>query len=67
MKGPGNCADIGWWEPFSWPQLEAVHGSYSNYSRKFLASVDQLVADRWVLPSDGEKIKSEFKAKEARK
>jgi hypothetical protein len=67
MKGLPNCADIGWWEPFSWSQLEAIHGNYGNYSKKFLAGVDRLVSERWVLPSDGEKIKSEFKAKEVRK
>ncbi len=61
-SGPGNCGDIGYWVPFSWPRLEAIYGNYENYSKKFLAGVDRLVKERWVVPSDGEKIKAEFRA-----
>lgn len=67
MKGPGTCADIGYWVPFSWPRLEAIYGNYENYAKKFLAGVDRLVKERWVLPADGEKIKSEFRAREVAK
>jgi len=58
MKGPGNCADIGYWVPFSWQRLEAIYGSNENYSKKFLAAVDRLVKERWVTPSDAEKIRA---------
>jgi hypothetical protein len=60
MKGPANCADIGYWVPFGWRRLEAVYGNYENYSKKFLAAVDRLVKDRWVVPADAEKVKAEF-------
>jgi len=60
MKGPTNCADIGYWVPFSWQRLEAIYGSHENYSRKFLAAVDHLVKERWVIPSDAKKIKAEL-------
>jgi hypothetical protein len=60
MKGPGNCADIGYWAPFNWQRMEAIYGSYENYSKKFLAAVDRLVKERWVTPSDAEKIKAEL-------
>lgn len=64
MKGPGTCGDIGYWVPFSWSRLEAIYGNYENYAKKFLAAVDKLVKERWVLPSDGEKIKAELRARE---
>jgi hypothetical protein len=60
MKGAANCVDIGYWVPFSWQRLEATYGNYENYSRKFLAAVDRLAKERWVVPSDAEKIKAEF-------
>jgi Alpha/beta hydrolase domain len=60
MKGPSNCADIGYWIPFSWQRLESIYGSYENYSKKFLAAVDRLAKERWVTPSDAEKIKAEL-------
>src|SRR5262249_38801037 len=58
MKGPANCADIGYWVPFSWQRLEAIYGSYENYQKKFLAAVDRVVKERWVTPSDAEKIRA---------
>ena len=61
--GLATCTGIGYWVPFSWQRLEAIHGSYGNYAKKFLASVDRLVKDRWVLASDGEKIKAQLRAK----
>jgi hypothetical protein len=64
-SGPGTCSDIGYWQPFSWPQLEAIYGNYQNYARKFLAEVDRLVNERWILPVDAENIRAELRAKEA--
>jgi hypothetical protein len=61
MTGPGTCADIGYWVPFSWQRLEGIYGSYENYSRKFLAAVDRLAKERWVTPSDAEQLKLSFR------
>jgi hypothetical protein len=63
MTGEGTCRNIGYWIPFSWPRLEAIYGSYANYSKKFLEAVDRTVKERWILPADGEKIKAEFRTK----
>ena len=60
MKGPGTCSDMGYWIPFTWQRLESIYGSYENYKKKFISAVDKLVTERWVVPSDGEKIKKEI-------
>jgi hypothetical protein len=60
MKGPGTCGDTGYWIPFTWQRLESIYGTYENYKKKFIAAVDKLVTERWVVPSDGEKIKKEI-------
>ena len=44
----------------TWQRLEAIYGSYENYRKKFIAAADKLVTERWVVPSDGEKIKKEI-------
>jgi hypothetical protein len=67
MTGPGTCPNIGYWVPFTWQRLETIYGNHANYEKKFFASVDRLVSDRWILPADGEKIKAEFRSREEAK
>jgi polar amino acid transport system substrate-binding protein len=61
-RGPGLCGNLAHSEPFSWAKLEAVYGSSQNYAAKVAASVDHLVADRWLTQSDGRRMNAEASA-----
>jgi hypothetical protein len=58
---PFRCDDNGYWIPFTWQRLETVYGSFANYEKKFMESVDRLLKDRWVTPADADKIRAEFR------
>lgn len=57
-KGPGLCGNLAHSEPFPWARLEAVYGSSRNYGSKVTESVDTLVKERWLVESDGRKMKA---------
>jgi ABC-type amino acid transport substrate-binding protein len=58
-KGPGLCGNLAHSEPFPWAKLEAVYGSSRNYAAKVADSVDRLAKDRWLVESDGRRMKAE--------
>jgi predicted DNA-binding ArsR family transcriptional regulator len=63
MGGPNRpfrCDDNGYWVPFSWSRLQDIYGSFESYETRFMDAVDRLVAERWVVPEDGERIRQEF-------
>lgn len=62
-KTPGDfetCNTIGYRAPWDWSRMEAVHGSYDNYARKVLASIEGLVRDRWITPADAERMRHDL-------
>ena len=61
-EGPGCGNNFGYAEPLNWARLEARYGSYRNYAAKVSASIDKLLKDRWVTPSDAQKIRAELLA-----
>jgi hypothetical protein len=52
------CADLGYWEPFPWPRLEAIYGSYAAYAKRFLTTTEKLARERWITDADAEKIRA---------
>jgi len=64
--GGRACRDAGYRVPFDYAKIEALYGSFEGYYDKFAASIDQLVEDGWVLPSDGEKMKAEVRGQDPR-
>jgi hypothetical protein len=63
-KGPAGipCNQYGYSVPFDWARLEAVYGSYAGYRSRVEQAVARLVGERWVTPSDGERIRAELVA-----
>jgi hypothetical protein len=62
-KTPGDfdtCNTIGYRVAWDWSRMEAVHGTYDNYARKVLASIDGLVRDRWITPADAERLRHDL-------
>jgi hypothetical protein len=57
--GRGTCQNLAWKEAFTWAELESRYGSSDAYNLLFAESVDRLVEERWLTPSDGERIKVE--------
>ena len=60
-KTPGRaiCGNLLYIEPFDWARLEALYGSSEEYAAKVAEAVERSVEQRWLTPSDGEKIKQE--------
>ncbi len=50
-------------ENFANEKLMGLYGTRENYLQKFNQSIDKLVAERWILPADGEKLKVEEAAR----
>ena len=44
-------------EPFPPDKMERLYGSDDGFRKQFAARVDELVAERWLLPDDGEALK----------
>lgn len=64
--GPGDPrsrAQMGIQENFPAAKLAQLYGTRENYLGKFGASIDALVAGRWVTAADGAKLKAEEAAK----
>jgi len=57
-----QCGDIGYKVPFSMGKMEALYGNYQNYESKVLEGIDRLVADRWMLQPDADKLKAEVRS-----
>lgn len=58
--GPGACAELGHSTDLAWRRLETLYGSYHDYVRKVLESVDKSVKDGWITPRDAAKIRAEI-------
>ncbi len=56
--GPGTCRELGRTIPYDWARLEALYGNHQNYSDKIAQSVNRMVKEHWITPSDGDKIKA---------
>lgn len=56
------CGNLARKEPFSWSQLQTLYGSPDNYAAKAEASVDQMVAERWITEGDAARMKAEMNA-----
>jgi hypothetical protein len=57
--GPGTCRELGTTTPYDSAKLDSLYGNHNKYEAKVAASVDQMVKDRWITKSDGDKIKAE--------
>jgi hypothetical protein len=58
--GQGTCRNIGYKAAFDWSRLETLYGSSKNYAAKVNEKIDQLVKDRWLLPSDAKRLREEL-------
>lgn len=58
--GPGGCQNLGYSEPFGWSRLEEIYGDFDAYAGQVGASVEELVAGRWLTPEDGARIRAEL-------
>ena len=54
------CRQFGGEKRFSWERLESLYGSYAGYVSKVTAAVDRAVKERWLTPTDGQKVKSDL-------
>lgn len=61
-NGPGTCPELGHKVPFDAARFTALYGSTANYVSKVSKSVDALVREHWLTPTDGKKIKAETSA-----
>ena len=50
---------IGFQEPLSKDKLQSLYKSRDNYLRRFNEGIDKMVAQRWLRPNYGEKLKAE--------
>jgi hypothetical protein len=50
---------IGLQEPFAAQQLRSLYGTRDRYLTRFNAGIDKMVAERWILAADGERLKAE--------
>ena len=50
---------IGLQEPIPADRLQSLYGSKAEYLERFNAEIDELVAQRWLLPEAGERLKAE--------
>jgi hypothetical protein len=57
--GEGLCRNLGRREAFGWARLNTLYGSPQGYAARVSESVDRLVRERWLLESDGRRIKGE--------
>jgi len=58
--GQGTCRNIGYKVAFDWSRLETLYGSSRNYAAKVNEKIDQLVKDKWLLPSDAKRLRDEL-------
>ena len=58
--GQGTCRNIGYKVAFDWSRLETLYGSSKNYASKVNERIDQLVKDKWLLPSDAKRLREEL-------
>jgi hypothetical protein len=61
-EGPGCGNNFGYAEPLKWARLETMYGSYKNYTGRVTESLERLVKENWVTPSDAKRIKAELLA-----
>jgi len=61
--GPGTCRELGTTTPYDSAKLNGLYGDQKKYEAKVAVSVDQMVKDRWITKSDGDKIKAEAAGK----
>jgi hypothetical protein len=45
---------------FDWSRLEELYGSSKNYVSKVNEKIEQLVKDKWLLPSDAKRLREEL-------
>ena len=50
---------IGLQEPIPPHRLRSLYGSKEDYLRRFNEGIDEVVAEHWLLPEDGERLKAE--------
>lgn len=55
--GPGTCRNLGYSEPFDWPQLEETYGDYAAYAARREGVIDQLLAERWLTGDDARSLR----------
>ena len=55
-----TCVELGYLEVWPWQKTMSMYGSYDNYRQKVEASIQKLVADRWVSAKDAARIRQEL-------
>ncbi len=55
-----TCTELGYLEVWPWYKAMAIYGTYENYRQKVEASVQKLVADRWVSQASAQRIRQEL-------
>ncbi len=56
----GTCGSMVNVETWPWYKTMALYGSYDNYRQKVEASLEKMLAERWVTPSDAERIRKDL-------
>ena len=59
-EGPGCGNNFGYAEPLPWSRLDAMYGSYKNYTAKAAESIDRMVKAGWVTASDAKRMRDEL-------
>ncbi len=62
--GPGTCRELGTTTPYDSAKLDALYGNQKKYEAKVAGSVGQMVKDRWITKSDGDRIKAQAAGKD---
>ena len=58
----GPCDQVGYNPPLSMSKMEKLYGNSRNYQTRFLAGIDKMVREKWLLAPDAEKLKAQFRA-----
>jgi hypothetical protein len=61
LTGPNpTCAELGYREDFPWWKSAALHGTYENYMKKLAASIDHMLAGRWITDAGARRMRAEL-------
>jgi hypothetical protein len=58
--GQAVCNNLARKVPFDWARMESLYGSPKNYAARAAESINRLVKERWLTPSDGRRILAEL-------
>ncbi len=59
-NSPGQCGSIANKVPFDWAKLQSLYETPQNYAERVAASLEKLVAERWLTETDAALIEAEL-------